>query len=173
MLSGTDYYPFGMAMRVGGDNKYKYGFNGKENDNEVKGGDGLQQDYGMRVYDNRLGRFLSVDPLTKSFAMLTPYQFASNSPIANIDLDGEEAKYFNIEIIETFDGKGKLILEEARVIEDKSKEAGWFVNGNIYQSKGELGSGTLFTYTKATKQFKEDGTLAITIEDNGALYTFI
>jgi hypothetical protein len=35
---------------------YRFGFNGKENDNEVKG-EGNQQDYGMRVYDTRLGRF--------------------------------------------------------------------------------------------------------------------
>jgi RHS repeat-associated protein len=68
---------------------YRYGFNGKENDNEVKG-EGNQQDYGMRIYDPRLGRFLSVDPITKSYPMLTPYQFASNSPIASIDLDGKE-----------------------------------------------------------------------------------
>ena len=69
--------------------KYRYGFNGKENDNEVKG-EGNQQDYGMRIYDPRLGRFLSVDPLTKSYPMLTPYQYASNRPIDGIDLDGME-----------------------------------------------------------------------------------
>lgn len=69
---------------------YRYGFNGKENDNEVKG-EGNQQDYGMRVYDPRLGRFLSIDPLTDDYPELTPYQFSSNSPLANIDLDGAEA----------------------------------------------------------------------------------
>src|SRR4051812_17781533 len=68
---------------------YRYGFNGKENDNEIKGL-GNQQDYGMRIYDSRLGKFLSVDPLTKSFSMLTPFQFASNRPIDGIDLDGIE-----------------------------------------------------------------------------------
>ncbi len=68
---------------------YRYGFNGKENDNEVKG-EGNQQDYGMRVYDPRLGKFLSVDPITKSYPELTPYQFASNTPIGAIDLDGLE-----------------------------------------------------------------------------------
>jgi RHS repeat-associated protein len=68
---------------------YRYGFNGKENDNEVKG-EGNQQDYGMRIYDPRLGRFLSVDPLTKDYPMLTPYQFASDNPIALIDVDGLE-----------------------------------------------------------------------------------
>jgi RHS repeat-associated protein len=71
---------------------YCYGFNGKENDNEVKG-TGNQQDYGMRIYDPRLGKFLSVDPLTKKYAELTPYQFASNRPIDGVDLDGKE--YFN------------------------------------------------------------------------------
>lgn len=73
---------------------YRYGFNGKENDNDVKG-EGNQQDYGMRIYDPRLGRFLSVDPLTKSFSMLTPYQFATNRPIDGIDLDGQEYFWFN------------------------------------------------------------------------------
>jgi hypothetical protein len=35
-----------------------------------------------------------VDPLTKEYPMLTPYQFASNSPIANVDLDGTEAVWY-------------------------------------------------------------------------------
>ena len=68
---------------------YRYGFNGKENDNEVKG-EGEQQDYGMRIYDPRLGRFLSVDPITRDYPWLTPYQFASNSNILGIDRDGLE-----------------------------------------------------------------------------------
>ena len=47
-------------------------------------------DYGFRIYNPRLGKFLSVDPLTKEYPELTPYQFASNSPIEYIDLDGCE-----------------------------------------------------------------------------------
>ncbi|WPQ61468.1 RHS repeat-associated core domain-containing protein [Chitinophaga sancti] len=96
MSSSQEYYPFGMLMPgrssvvTGG--SYRYGFNGKENDNEVKG-EGNEQDYGMRVYDPRVGKFLSVDPLTKSYPELTPYQFASNTPIQGIDLDGEEVKF--------------------------------------------------------------------------------
>jgi RHS repeat-associated protein len=68
---------------------YRYGFNGKENDNEVKG-EGNQQDYGMRIYDPRLVKFLSVDPLTKSYPFYTPYSFSGNKPIISIDLDGLE-----------------------------------------------------------------------------------
>jgi RHS repeat-associated protein len=66
---------------------YRYGFNGKEKD--LDAGEGIQ-DYGMRISDNRLGRFLSEDPITKKYPELTPYQFASNTPIQAIDLDGLE-----------------------------------------------------------------------------------
>lgn len=71
---------------------YRFGFNGKENDNDIESG---AQDYGMRIYDGRLGRFLSVDPLTKKYPELTPYQFASNSPIWGVDRDGKEFQVNN------------------------------------------------------------------------------
>ncbi len=64
---------------------YRYGFNGKEKDNEV-----VQYDYGFRIYDPRLVRFKSVDPLIKSYPWYSPYHFAGNSPIWAIDLDGLE-----------------------------------------------------------------------------------
>ena len=38
-----------------------------------------------------VSRFLSVDPLAKRFPFYTPYQYAGNSPIAAIDLDGLES----------------------------------------------------------------------------------
>jgi hypothetical protein len=44
----------------------------------------------MRIYDSRLGKFLSVDPLAKSYPFYTPYSFAGNKPIRFIDLDGAE-----------------------------------------------------------------------------------
>jgi RHS repeat-associated protein len=94
VVSATDYAPFGMQMvgrsfDAAGSTAYRYGFNGKENDNEVKG-EGNQQDYGFRVYDTRLGKFLSIDPLKKEYPWYTPYQFAGNNPIRYIDLDGLE-----------------------------------------------------------------------------------
>jgi RHS repeat-associated protein len=82
----------GRKYEAGGG--YRYGFNGKENDNEVKG-EGNQQDYGMRVYDSRLGRFLSVDPIAEKYPMLTAYQFASNTPIQGVDMDGLELLSIN------------------------------------------------------------------------------
>jgi RHS repeat-associated protein len=73
---------------------YRYGFNGKENDSEVKGV-GNQQDYGLRIYDTRIGKFLSVDPLTNDYPWYTPYQFAGNKPIWAVDLDGGEEKPYH------------------------------------------------------------------------------
>ncbi len=73
-------------------NGYRYGFNGKELDNEL-----LKYDYGFRIYDQRLGRFLSVDPLQKQFSSLSAYQYAGNNPIAMIDLDGLEPATINPE----------------------------------------------------------------------------
>ena len=75
----------GRKFTAGSD--YRYGFNGKENDKDA--GEEVQ-DYGLRIYDARLGRFFSVDPLAAKYPMLTPYQFASNRPIDGIDLDGLE-----------------------------------------------------------------------------------
>jgi RHS repeat-associated protein len=94
IVSAQDYYPFGMLqpgrsyLSPQGD-RYRYGFNGKENDNEVKG-EGSQLDYGMRVYDPRLGRFLSVDALQSKYPNITPYAGLGNNPINLIDPDGNE-----------------------------------------------------------------------------------
>ena len=46
---------------------YRYGFNGKEKDDEVKGS-GNSYDFGGRnIYDSRTGRFNSIDPLYRKF----------------------------------------------------------------------------------------------------------
>ena len=75
--------------RNAGSEDYRYGFNGKEKDDEISGS-GNSYDYGFRIYNPRLGRFLSVDPLFKSYPWYTPYQFAGNMPVWAIDLDGLE-----------------------------------------------------------------------------------
>lgn len=89
-----DYYPFGLAMsdRSYKVDSYRYGFNGKENDSDF-GNKQVIQDYGFRLYNPSLGKFLSEDPLSPKYPWYTPYQFAGNKPIEFIDLDGlEEAK---------------------------------------------------------------------------------
>lgn len=58
----------------------------------------------MRNYDTRLGRFISVDPLTRSYPWNSPYAFAENDVIRSIDLDGLE----KFSVVEFYNEKGEL-----------------------------------------------------------------
>lgn len=68
---------------------YRYGFNGKEKDDEVNVNGG-EYDFGARMYDSRLGRWWSIDPLYKKYAGYCPYNFVLNSPILYKDIDGRD-----------------------------------------------------------------------------------
>ena len=80
-----------------------YGFNGKENDKEVKG-DGNQVVYENRIYDTRLGKWFSIDPLQDKYAPFTPYHFVQNNPIFYKDIDGR-TEWVNIIINDERTGK--------------------------------------------------------------------
>jgi len=80
-----------MPGRKYNSDKYRYGFNGKEKDQEGEFGSITNYDYGFRIYNPAIGKFLSVDPLMSDYPELTPYQYASNTPIWAVDLDGLEA----------------------------------------------------------------------------------
>lgn len=68
---------------------YRYAFNGMEKDDEVKGR-GNSYDFGARMYDSRLGRWLTIDPLAGKYPSISPYVFVANSPIIFIDPDGKD-----------------------------------------------------------------------------------
>ncbi|TNE82444.1 MAG: hypothetical protein EP332_00195 [Bacteroidetes bacterium] len=95
VLSAMDYYPFGMLMPdrqwyANSDSSgYRFGFNGQEKDDEIKG-PGNSVTFKYRIHDPRLGRFLSVDPLFMSYPWNSSYAFAENTPISCIDLEGLE-----------------------------------------------------------------------------------
>jgi len=67
---------------------YTYGFNGYERDDELKGS-GNSYDFGARMYDPRIAKFLSTDPREKDYPYWSPYLFAANNPIRFIDVNGE------------------------------------------------------------------------------------
>jgi len=70
--------------------KYRYGFQGQERDDEIKGS-GNSYNYTYRMHDPRLGRFLSLDPLSRDFPWNSPYAFSENRVIDAIELEGAEA----------------------------------------------------------------------------------
>lgn len=87
ILMHTDYYAFGQEMpaRKYVASDYRYSFNGKEKDKDLSTG---AQNFGMREYDERIGRFFNRDPFTKYLPNKTPYAFAGNSPITFLDEGG-------------------------------------------------------------------------------------
>ena len=74
----------------GGD--YRYGFNGKEMDNEIKSIDGSSYDFGARMYDPRVGRFLSRDPKERSYPDQSPYNAFNDNPILYADPTGKSGE---------------------------------------------------------------------------------
>jgi RHS repeat-associated protein len=134
---------FGSAIesRAFASGGYRYGFNGKENIDEVAG-QGNWQDYGERMYNPRLGRFPSPDPIIiygKQYPELSPYQFASNTPIQAIDLDGLEAYIvvFPDYKISTLLGKiGGLGHAGSLIINPTTGDAYYMEYGRYNSSKG-------------------------------------
>ena len=69
--------------------EYRYGFNGMEMDNEMHATTGTSYDFGARMYDSRVGRFLSLDRFASDFSSTSPYCFAGNSPVFAVDNNGD------------------------------------------------------------------------------------
>ena len=76
------------------DESYRYGFQGQEQDNEVKG-QGNSVNYKFRMHDSRLGRFFAVDPLSPQYAFYSPYSFSGNRVLDAVEIEGLEPKVFN------------------------------------------------------------------------------
>lgn len=87
-------------------------------DEDGEWGESTVYDYGFRVYDPGIAKFLSVDPLALDYPMLTPYQFASLSPIANIDVDGLERLHY----LESMEKIKEGLLELMNSTDDLIKE---------------------------------------------------
>ncbi len=111
VLSVSNYYPFGMAQTGrnwdSSNGNYRYGYNGKEEDNEIKtnsGDNGKSLDYGARWYDPRKARWDAVDPLANYYTSLSPYHYSGNNPILFVDSDG---RHFGL-IIDHRDGKKSI-----------------------------------------------------------------
>jgi len=70
---------------------YRFGYNGMHKDDEIKGNNN-SLDFGARVYDSRIGRWLSIDPLLMNFPDLSPYIGIGNNPILYYDPDGRKIR---------------------------------------------------------------------------------
>ena len=96
--SQNHYYPYGLKIATLSAKKLADGYEGVVKNNYLYNGKELLDenadlgwlDYGFRNYDPQIGRFPQLDPLSWEYPYYTPYQFAGNDPVANVDLDGLE-----------------------------------------------------------------------------------
>ncbi|WP_338390360.1 RHS repeat-associated core domain-containing protein [Aureibacter tunicatorum] len=142
---------------------YGYGFNGKEKDQDGEWGSQTNYDYGFRIYNPTIAKFLSVDPLTKSYPWYTPYQFAGNKPIWAIDLDGlEELIYTN-----SFSGY-KDDVELSIIASDKLK----MIMDNISDPEKAANIKIYFTVNSELTYTKENGSTIDVESIARAIYRF-
>ena len=83
----------GISSKAAGAFENRKGFNGNEIQNkEFSDGSGINfYDFNARTYDQQLGRFIQIDPLTESGQQesLTPFQFSYDNPVRFNDPDGK------------------------------------------------------------------------------------
>lgn len=87
--SGVVYYPFGLtfnSFQRENSISQDYKYNGKEEQNELSLG---WLDYGARMYQPDLGRFLTQDRYSEKYYPINPYQYGANNPLIFIDHKGD------------------------------------------------------------------------------------
>jgi RHS repeat-associated protein len=75
--------------RTANSGDYRYGFQGQEKDDEIKG-EGNSVNYKYRMHDPRVGRFFAVDPLAAKYPFYSSYSFSGNRVVDKTELEGLE-----------------------------------------------------------------------------------
>ena len=73
---------------------YRFGFNGQEKNTEVSEGN---YDFGARMYDDRIGRFMSVDAWASKYPWQSTYCGLDNNPIRIVDPTGNGGETSNLQ----------------------------------------------------------------------------
>jgi RHS repeat-associated protein len=129
-LKRTDSIPsnsFNAEFAARAIGAYRYAFNGKELDKPGMGGGQSTYDYGFRVYNPAIAKFLSVDPHFESQPRLSSYHALNNNPNLFIDPDGRDNIIY---ILVTNKGKRQL-KREGISAESIAKRATNFLQTNL------------------------------------------
>ncbi len=117
MRAYNNYYPFGMLQpeRSWSTEKYRYGFQGQEKDDEWNGV-GNSYAFKYRMHDSRTGRFYSVDPLAPEYPWNSSYAFSENDVIRAIELEGLERLVVTTPVILGADRRTTRVQETSDIL---------------------------------------------------------
>jgi RHS repeat-associated protein len=122
IVSTADYSPFGVQLdgRTVSAESYRYGFQGQEKDDELKGA-GNSVNYTFRMHDPRLGRFFSRDPLASDYPWNSPYAFSENRVIDGIELEGLEWREATQNEIDNFSSNGNNVIHAGLTVGERQQ----------------------------------------------------
>ncbi|WP_430901911.1 RHS repeat-associated core domain-containing protein, partial [Paraflavitalea sp. sgz302555] len=181
IVEETHYYPFGLTMAAVSSKSVSFGaptnrlkYNGKEEQRqEFSDGAGLEWlDYGARMYDQQIGRWNHIDPLSEQYRRWSPYNYAVNNPIRFIDPDGMGVTDVKI--------SGKAISTQDAFDQLQASVQGQLTlsrdnNGNVSYSINKDASGNNVTLSNDAKQLVaaiDDHSIQIEVRaDRNASYT--
>ena len=87
VLERNDYYPFGTrhpnTNYASTSNRYLFGRMEMQDFSTNP-----TYDFGARMLDGKLGRWMTIDPKAEKYHSMTPYGYCGNNPISNIDWFG-------------------------------------------------------------------------------------
>ncbi len=88
----SNHYAFGMEQpqrSYNGPLVPRFGFAGTEHVDELSNAKNTYSDFGARLYDVRLARWMSADRLREKYPSVSPYAYGLNSPIVTGDAGGD------------------------------------------------------------------------------------
>jgi len=138
--------------------QYRYGFQGQEMDDEVKG-KGNSVNYKYRMHDPRIGRFFAVDPLAPKYPHYTPYQFSGNKVIAWKELEGLE---------ETGGGQGSIDKTQPHPDATLTSSTGTVTSESSSES---ITVTSTYSYTEYVSIGQANGTFRKWLDENGYLFS--
>jgi len=151
----NNFYPGGLKHKgynsVINGIDHPYGFNGKEENNELGIG---TLDFGARNYDPALMRWMNVDLLSEAYLDISPYVYAANNPIFFVDPDGLSI------------GLGNIF---------KKNKKGEFVNQELAEAftlfaQSDVGKEFLSLFAEAGQEFELTDGSTLSFDEDGEFH---